>query len=81
MVLLKNIPNVAHIQIYLPSHVLVDFNMYINQQFTPSNIVVDNHLVNVVPMIHFTYINDDFIPTPNENIIIQKKLPSSNANT
>jgi len=80
MVLLKNIPNVAHIQIYLPSHVLVDFNMYINQQFTPSDIVMDNHLVNVVPMIHFTYINDDFIPTPNENIIIQNFLPSSNAN-
>jgi hypothetical protein len=53
MVLLKNIPNVvlkgvvsivpnvAHIfQIYLPSHVLMDFNMYIFQCFTPSNIVV-----------------------------------------
>jgi hypothetical protein len=78
MVLLKNIPNVVlkgvvsiisnatHIQIYLPSHVLVDFNMYINQHFTPSNIVVDNRLVNVVPMLHFTYINKNFIPTPNE---------------
>jgi len=68
------IPNVAHIQIYLPNHVLVDFNMYINQCLPPSNIVVDSHLVNVVPMLDFTYINNNFIPTPNENIIIQKKL-------
>jgi hypothetical protein len=75
------IPNAAHIQIYLPSHVLVDFNMYINQHFTPSHMVVNNHLVNVVPMLHFTYINNNFIPTPNENIIIQKKLQSSNTNT
>jgi hypothetical protein len=78
MVLLKNIPNVilkgvvsiipnvAHIQIYLPSHVLVDFNMYMNQHFTASNIVVDNHLVNVVPILHFTYINNNSIPTPNK---------------
>jgi len=46
MVLLKNIPNVvlkgvvsiipnvAHKQIYLSSHVLMDFNMYINQRLT-----------------------------------------------
>jgi hypothetical protein len=78
MVLLKNIPNVflkgvvynipnaAHIQIYLPSHILVDFNMHINQHFTPSNIVMDNHLADFVTMLHFTYINNNFIPTPNE---------------
>jgi hypothetical protein len=91
MVLLQNIPNVVlkgvvciipnAAQIYLPSNALVNFNMYINQHFTPSNIVVDNCLVNVVPMFHFTYINNNFIPTPNENIIKQKKLQSSNANT